>query len=83
MQKTEVGSIVRSLLIHHFDIQPETFSWEKKLEELQANFKILSQLVFLEQLIQKEFGKNIGILEEISTAFHTPEDLVEVIVKSL
>ncbi|MEZ4848475.1 MAG: hypothetical protein R3B93_07630 [Bacteroidia bacterium] len=83
MQKEEVSNIVRILLIQHFDIHPDVFSWEKTLEELQADFKILSYLLFLEQLLQKQFGTKVGVLEVISTAFHTPQDVVDLILREV
>ncbi|MEZ4850037.1 MAG: hypothetical protein R3B93_15750 [Bacteroidia bacterium] len=83
MKKEEIARIVRSLLIQHFDIQPEDFSWEIPLEELQQNFNILSYLLYLEQLLQEQFGTGFRILEHISAAIHTPEDVVSLISKEL
>ena len=78
-----VADKIKFLLIRHFNIQPEHFDWEQPLEKLNADFKVLGNLVFLEQLLQKEFDKNIPLLENISTAFHTPRDIVELIIKGL
>lgn len=74
---------VQNIFIIHFDIEPEQFSWEKPLEVLQKDFKILSYLVFLEQLIHQHFELNIPLIENISTAFHTPKDILNLINKEL
>ncbi|MEZ4848472.1 MAG: hypothetical protein R3B93_07615 [Bacteroidia bacterium] len=83
MQKEEVDSIVRILLIQHFDIPSDAFSWKKTLEELHTNFKILSYLLFLEQLLQKQFGTKFQIIEHISAASHMPEDVMVLVMREL
>jgi len=79
----KVADTVQSIFIQHFHIAPEHFDWEKPLEELHVDFKILANLVYLEQLIEKEFVEKIPLLENISTAFHTPKDIVELIINEL
>lgn len=83
MQYEEVQAIVRSILIRHFNIPPDQFSWEKPLDALQENFQILSYLMFLEQLLQQQFGEKIRLLENISTSFHTPEDIIQLVMNQL
>jgi hypothetical protein len=83
MTPEEVASTVQSLLTQHFNIPASQFSWDKPLEVLHKDFKILGYLVFLEQLINKRFGKKIPLLENISTTFHTPKDLVQLILNEL
>lgn len=83
MTPEEVASTVQSILTQHFKIPLDQFSWEKPLEVLQKDFKILGYLVFLEQLINERFGKKIPLLENISTTFHTPRDLVQLILSEL
>ena len=77
MQREEVEMALQSILVQHFNIAPDQFSWEKPMDALQEDFKSLSYLMFLEQLLQQQFGKNIRLLETISTAFHTPKDIVQ------
>ena len=79
MKYEEIATIVQSILIQHFKIPPKQFSWETPLEILHKDFKILSYLVFLEQLLFQQFGQQIPLLENFSTAFHTPRDLVRLI----
>ena len=79
MTQTEIAAAVQVLLIRHFNIPSEQFCWDKPLEELHENFRILSYLVFLEQLLRKEFQEEIPLLENICTAFHTPADLLELV----
>ena len=81
MQYEEVLAIVRPILIRHFDIPQDQFSLEIPLDVLQENFQMLSYLMFLEQLLQQQFGEKIQLLEYISTAFHTPEDIIQIIMK--
>lgn len=83
MTNEKVSDIVKSILLRHFNIQPDFFAWEQPLEELQEDFKVLGNLVFLEQLLEKEFDKNIPILENISTSFHTPRDVVDLITNEI
>lgn len=79
MSEQKIADTVQETFIQHFNIHPEDFDWETPLEELDTNFKILGNLVFLEQLLEKEFGKNALLLENISTAIHTPKDIMELI----
>lgn len=74
---------VQHIFIEHFNISAEQFDWEQPLEALQKDFKILSYLVFLEQLVQQHFELNIPLIENISTAFHTPKDILALINKEL
>ncbi len=71
---------LKALLLKHFNIQSAHFNWELPLEKLDANFQMLGNLVFLEQLIEKEFGKKVPLLENISTAIHTPKDIIELVI---
>ena len=79
MDKEKIANTVQAILIQHFDIQPDDFYWEKSLEELDANFKVLGHLVSLKQLLEQEFGKELPILENITTGYHTPKDVVTII----
>ncbi|MFK8103239.1 MAG: hypothetical protein AB8G15_11965 [Saprospiraceae bacterium] len=74
---------IQSILLENFNIEAEQFDWEKPLEELDKQFKVLGNLVFLEQLIQKEFNKDILLLENITTSFHTPKDVLQLIINNL
>lgn len=83
MTQTEIAAAVQVLLIRHFNIPSEQFCWDKPLEELHENFRILSYLVFLEQLLDQQFGKKIPLLENCSTAIHSAEDVVDLIMREL
>lgn len=76
MTKENTAQKVQAIFIEHFNISPERFDWEQPLEVLHQDFKILSYLVFLEQLIQQHFEISIPIIENISTSFHTPKDVL-------
>ena len=80
MTNEKITDIVQFIFLQHFNIQPENFDWEQPLEKLDTDFKILGNLVFLEQLLQKEFEKNVHLLENISTAFHTPKDVLQLVI---
>ena len=83
MTREEVLVIVRGIFENDFQVHPEQFSWEERLENLHEDFKILVYLVFMEQVLEKRFGQKIPLLEEISASIHTPEDLVQLIMKKL
>lgn len=83
MTQQEISQAVRSILTQHFNIPPDRFSWDVSLETLQEDFKTLSQLMYLEQLLQQRFGNKIRLLENISTVFHTPEDVVLLVAREL
>ena len=74
---------LHKILLDNFNIHPAHFSWELPLNDLHPNFKILSYLVFLEQLLQKELDMNIPLIENINTAFHTPKDVLNLINNEL
>ena len=83
MNQEKISDIVQALLIQQFQVQPESFTWEQPLEMLQEDFRSLSQLLYLEQLLKKEFEQDLPLLENISTAFHTPQDLVQLLMDEL
>ena len=37
---------IKSVFVNHFNIDSEQFDWEKSLEELDGQFKILGNLIF-------------------------------------
>lgn len=83
MAKTNTAVQLQAIFIEHFHIPPEQFDWEQPLEQLHQDFKILSYLVYLEQLIQQQLAIKIPIIENISTGFHTPKDILALINKEL
>ena len=83
MTRKDTAERVQAIFINHFDIAPDQFDWNQSLEALNEDFKILSYLVFLEQLIQKDFNIDAPIIENISAAFHTPNDVLSLIVNEL
>lgn len=80
MSGKEISKIVQSIMIKYFDVDPTAFDWEKTLECLQEDFKMLDYLIFMERLVQQQFEKEISLLDYISTAIHTPKDIVDLIV---
>jgi hypothetical protein len=82
MRYEKISETVQAILIQYFNISASSFSWEKHLEELHSDFKILDYLIFLERLLQNKFKKELFLLENISTAIHTPRDLVNLIMES-
>ena len=83
MSREDASKKVQNIFTTHFNIAPDHFDWEKPLESIHEDFKILSYLVFLEQLIQDDFDIDIPIIENISTSFHTPNDILSLIVNEL
>jgi hypothetical protein len=83
MQKDEVRNTLKKILIDHFLVDSKLLKEEKPLDRLHDNFRILGYLIFLEQLINKEYNAKIPLLESVSAAIHTPEDIVLLIIKEL
>ena len=83
MTQVEIASAVQAILIRHFNIPAEQFCWDQPLEALHEDFKLLGYLVFLEQLLEQQFGKKIPLLENCNTAIHTAEDVVDLIMREL
>ncbi len=83
MDRQKVATIVQEVLIQHFHIQPEHFDWEQPLERLDGDFKVLGNLVYLEQLLEREFEVDVPLMENISATFHTPDDLINLIMNEL
>jgi|GEM_PF-3720375 len=83
MSKVEVRNALHTILIENFKVDVRSLETNRPLDKLDENFKILGYLIFLEQLINKEFSIAIPLLESISASIHTPEDLVELIVNVL
>lgn len=83
MTNENAAKKLQHIFIDHFNIKPDKFNWDVPIEELNKDFKILSYLVFLEQLIQKDFDNDIPIIENISTTFHSPKDILKLIINKL
>lgn len=77
------ADIIQSIFSKHFNIEAGRFDWEQPLEQMDKQFKLLGNLVYLEQLLQKEFQRKIPLLENISTAFHTPKDILDIVTREL
>lgn len=82
MTEKTIRTKLKSILISNFNIDNNESIWEQPLAELQPNLKILEYLVFMEQLLKKEFKRDVPLLENISPEFHTPENIVS-LIKSL
>ena len=83
VKENEVRSKIHRILIDFFEVDNTLLVQKKPLDALQADFKILGYLLFLEQLIHKEFGVKIPLLENISADIHTPEDIVQLTLSAL
>jgi hypothetical protein len=83
MSGTNVPHKVQSLLIDNFNIAPQEFNWDVSLETMDSDFKVLSYVLFLEQLINKEFNIKVLLLEKINVAIHTPNEIVRIITSEL
>ncbi|GAB5554770.1 MAG: hypothetical protein Sapg2KO_43610 [Saprospiraceae bacterium] len=83
MTRAAITSKLRAIFTQYFHISSEAFNWETPLETLQEDFKILSYSVYLEQLLFEQFGAEIPIIENISTAIHTPNDVLVLIINEL
>jgi hypothetical protein len=83
MTNENVHDIVEVLLLNYFNITPQEFNWDVPLETMDSDFKILSYVLFLEQLINKEFNIKVLLLEKINVAIHTPNEIVKIITSEL
>ena len=75
----KIPDILRFILTKHFNIAADQFDWNRPLEDLDEQFKLLGNLVYLEQLLEEEFQKEIPLLENISTTYHTPKDILVIL----
>ena len=83
MSSDNVHDKVEVLLLEHFNITPQELYWDVPLEIMDSDFKMLSYVLFLEQLINKEFNLKVLLLEKINVAVHTPNDIVKIITSEL
>jgi hypothetical protein len=74
---------VKQLFVTNFNINEASFRWDVPLEQLDGDFKKLSYLLFLEQLLNVEFKTKILVLEKINSSVHTPKDIINLIEKEL
>ncbi|WP_157208799.1 hypothetical protein [Mariniflexile maritimum] len=71
------------MFVNNFNIEESQFSWDVPLEQLDTDFKTLSYLVYLEQLINSEFGTTVSIIEKINSSVHTPKDIINLITREI
>ena len=84
MTDEQIAGIIENILVQHFNIPANNpLFWTTPLDKLTEKFKILGYLVLLEQLLQEAFNKNIAIVENISTIYHTPQDILLLITNEL
>ncbi len=83
MSTDDVHISLKQLFVNHFNINGTQFNWDLPLEELDEDFKTLSYLMFLEQLLNSEFKIKLLVLERINTSVHTPKDIVNLVEKEL
>ncbi|GAL66788.1 hypothetical protein JCM19301_1332 [Jejuia pallidilutea] len=74
---------VKQIFVNHFSIKESQFNWHLPLDQLDADFKTLSFLVYLEQLINSKFKTKVSIIEKINASVHTPKDIVHLIEKEV
>lgn len=79
MNREDIKNIVQSILVEHFSVTVTAEMWNTTLENLNKGFKFLDFLRKLEQLLQSRFNKKILLIENISAAIHTPEDIITLI----
>lgn len=83
MSTEDIHLSVKNLFTKHFNIDDTQFCWHAPLDDLDEDFKMLTYLLFLEQLIQSEFKIKILILEKINSSVHTPKDIIKLIENQL
>ena len=81
MSKQVIANKLQSVFITHFRINTEVFSWNMPLEQLSKDFKILGYLTYLEHLLEQEFGTRVKLSDSISTAIHTPDDVLRLLME--
>jgi len=79
LSESQISSIIKDVLINHFDILPDEFKWDIPLDKLNSDFAILGYLVDLEQLLFRELKINISLHQHIEPSFHTPEDIITLV----
>lgn len=77
----ETSNIIKSILIETLQIEPAQFDWVTPLQQFNQNFKVLGFLIDLEDALKTKFKQDIQLIEQISPAIHTPEDIVQLILK--
>lgn len=77
----ENANMVKSILVNHFKVKQEDFDWNKPLQELSKDLALLGHLLYFEQLLQAGLSRKIPMVENISSNFHTPADVLDLIKK--
>ena len=74
---------VKTILLTKFEISEERFAWDKPLEQLNENFRILGYLMYLEQLLNRAFDIELPLIEHVSSSIHSPQDILELVESEL
>ncbi|MEI6411650.1 MAG: hypothetical protein WCR52_19830 [Bacteroidota bacterium] len=77
--ENENAQMVKAILLNHFNVAEEEFSWDKPLDEVNKDFALLGNLTNFEDLLQAESNKKITLVEHISTNFHSAKDVLKLI----
>lgn len=83
MNEADIRSVLKSFLLLRFHVDPQDFEWNKPLQDLHENFKILGYLMFLEQLLNEHLQADLPLIENIDVSIHTPEDVIKLVRQEL
>lgn len=80
--KKHIASVVKSILITHFQITETTFDWDTPLYLLDSQFKLLGHIETLQVLLAKALKQNIFKKTDLNGFVSSPNDIVDFIVKN-
>ena len=83
MTEQMLKALIKNLLVEQFYISKHKFKWDLPLHTLNPDFKLLSKLVNLENLLSQRLNTMIPLIENISAEFNTPRDIVNLVQKAL
>ena len=83
MTRAEIEYDVLTILREHFNVNPDEIDTDAPLEVLSGNFRFLEYLVFLEQLLNRQFEIHLPLLEHINTEMHSLRNIVDLVLIEL
>ena len=83
MTDQELKNILQTSLMELFNIPTSDIAWDEPLVLLHDDYKLLSGLLKLEEVLNEKLQTELMLVENISSYLHTPNDLLHLLLEKM